>query len=91
MLAAVLDRGDQQVFTIALVPHDAALGLAVRLDGGDDGELFGLVEQFFGLVVEHQVFRNRLISVSNLARFCASLTPRPSSGASASTPTLPWC
>ncbi len=35
--------------------------------------------------------RNRLIASRCLARSCASRTPRPSSGARHSTPTLPWC
>ena len=38
-----------------------------------------------------QMPRNRLIASMCWARNSSSRTPRPSSGASASTPTLPWC
>ena len=38
-----------------------------------------------------QASRKRLIALSKRARFSGSVTPRPSSGESVSTPTLPWC
>ena len=39
----------------------------------------------------HQMSRKRLMASRCCARSASSRTPRPSDGASASTPTLPWC
>src|SRR5262249_38226573 len=66
-----------------------AIGVAVVLDGGlevvdRDGDMVDLGEH-------HQLLRNRGIWSRWAARSSGSVTPRPSSGASTNTPSLPSC